>query len=75
MTSEELRIMARVSLRTGGIKRYQEKIIERILTLQDRKVKEVMTPRTVVFSLKEDLTLEEATRKKIFYGLQKKLTA
>ncbi len=63
VTSEELQVMARLSLRTGGIKPYQEKIIERILTLQNKKVKDVMTPRTVTFSLSEHLTLEEATHK------------
>jgi CBS domain containing-hemolysin-like protein len=60
VTAKEIRVMARSSLRTGGIKPYQEKIIERILTLQNKKVKDVMTPRTVVFSLSEHLTLEEA---------------
>ncbi len=61
VTAKEIRAMARSSLRTGGIKPYQEKIIERILTLQNKKVKDVMTPRTVVFSLSEHLTLEEAS--------------
>ncbi len=61
VTAKEIRVMARSSLRTGGIKPYQEKIIERILTLQNKKVKDVMTPRTVVFSLSEHLTLEEAS--------------
>jgi len=62
VSAEEIRVMARLSLRTGGIKPYQEAIIERILTLQNRKVKDVMTPRTVIFSLNEHLTLEEASR-------------
>jgi len=62
ITGEEIRVMARLSLRTGGIKPYQEEAIERILTLQNKKVKDVMTPRTVVFSLSEHITLEEASR-------------
>jgi len=62
ITGEEIRIMARLSLRTGGIKPYQEDAIERILTLQNKKAKDVMTPRTVVFSLSEHMTLEEASR-------------
>ncbi len=60
VTATELRVMARLSLRTGGIKPFQEKTIERILTLQNKKVKDVMTPRTVVFSLSEHMSLEEA---------------
>ncbi|RLC30456.1 MAG: hypothetical protein DRH37_05345 [Deltaproteobacteria bacterium] len=62
VTAEEIRVMARLSLRTGGIKPYQEEIIERILTLQQKKVKDVMTPRTVAFLLSEHLTLEETSR-------------
>ncbi len=63
VTAEEIQVMARLSLRTGGIMPYQKEIIERILTLQDKMVKDVMTPRTVIFSLSEHLTLEEASRK------------
>ena len=63
VTAEEIQVMARLSLRSGGIKPYQEKTIERILTLQNKRVKDVMTPRTVIFSLSEYLTLEEASQK------------
>ena len=62
ITGEEIRVMARLSLRNGGIKPYQKEAIERILTLQNKKVKNVMTPRTVAFSLSEHMTLEEASR-------------
>ncbi|MBW1850202.1 MAG: HlyC/CorC family transporter, partial [Deltaproteobacteria bacterium] len=64
VTAEELRVMARLSLQTGGIMPYQEKIIESILTLQNKRVKDVMTPRTVAFSLSEHLSLKE-TKKKV----------
>jgi len=62
VTAKEIRIMAEMSLRTGGIKPYQEKTIENILTLQNKKVKDVMTPRTVIFSLNQLLTLSEAIK-------------
>jgi CBS domain containing-hemolysin-like protein len=62
VTAKEIRIMAEMSLRTGGIKPYQEQAIENILTLQKKKVKDVMTPRTVVFSLSEHLSLQEAIK-------------
>lgn len=61
ITSEEIRIMSRISLRKGGIKPYQDRAIENILTLQNKTVKDVMTPRTVIFSLSEHLTLKQAT--------------
>jgi CBS domain containing-hemolysin-like protein len=59
-SAKEVRIMAELSLRTGGIKPYQERAIDNILTLQNKRVKDVMTPRTVIFSLSEHLTLAEA---------------
>ena len=63
VSPDELKTMARVSLRTGGIKHYQESVIENILSLNTRTVKDVMTPRTVIFSLSEHLTLKEACKK------------
>jgi CBS domain containing-hemolysin-like protein len=62
VTAEEIRVMARLSLQTGGIKPFQEEAIRRVLTLQQKIVRDVMTPRTVVFSLSEHLTLEEASK-------------
>ncbi len=62
ITSEEIRGMARLSLRAGGIRPYQERVIKGILGLQNKSVKDVMTPRTVIFSLSEHLTLEQAAQ-------------
>ncbi len=61
ITAEELRIMARLSLRSGQINPYQEQVIENILTLQNKTAKDVMTPRTVIFSLSEHLSVREAS--------------
>jgi len=62
ITAREIMAMARLSLQKGGIKPYQKQTIERILTLHERTAGDVMTPRTVVFSLSEHLTLDEASR-------------
>ena len=62
VTAEEIRVMVSLSFRSGGIKYYQEQAIESILTLENKKVKDVMTPRTVIFSLSEHLTLDEASK-------------
>ncbi|MBN2059319.1 MAG: HlyC/CorC family transporter [Deltaproteobacteria bacterium] len=61
ISSDELKTMARLSLLMGGIKQYQGSVIDNVLSLETKKVKDVMTPRTVVFSLSEHLTLEEAS--------------
>jgi len=60
VTAEEIQVMAHLSRRSGGILYYQERTIERILTLQERMAKDVMTPRTVIFSLSEHMALQEA---------------
>lgn len=60
VSSDEIKIMAQASLRTGDIERYQEKVIANVLSLGNRYIKDVMTPRTVVFSLNKDLKLTEA---------------
>ncbi|VBB43347.1 conserved membrane hypothetical protein [uncultured Desulfatiglans sp.] len=59
VTADEIRTLARLSRQCGGIKGYQEATIERILTLHEKQVRHVMTPRTVVFSLGAHLTVEE----------------
>jgi CBS domain containing-hemolysin-like protein len=62
VTAEEIRAMARLSLRKGSIRPYQERAIDSILTLQQKTVKEVMTPRTVIFSLSQHLSVDQAAR-------------
>ncbi len=60
VSPDEIKIMAQASLRTGAIERYQEMVIANVLSLGNRHIKDVMTPRTVVFSLNQDLTVAEA---------------
>ncbi|WP_147820841.1 hemolysin family protein [Salidesulfovibrio onnuriiensis] len=58
----EADIMAIASLtrRSGIIKPYEEQSIKNILLLDNKTVDEIMTPRTVVFSLPADMTVAEA---------------
>jgi len=63
VSPDELKIMAQLSLRMGEIEGYQEVIIANVLSLENRYAKDVMTPRTVIFSLDKKLTLEEACNK------------
>ena len=62
VSPNELRIMAQLSLRTGGIEHYQKRVIENILSLEEKTVENVMTPRTVIFSLSEHLPVEVAAK-------------
>jgi CBS domain containing-hemolysin-like protein len=62
VSPEELKTLAQLSFRMGEIKGYQELVIDNILSLDARTVKDVMTPRTVIFSLDENKTLKEASK-------------
>ncbi len=62
VSHEELRVMVNLSRRCGGITTQQETAIENVLSLQNKTAKEVMTPRTVIFSLPADYTLEQARK-------------
>ena len=56
---DELAAMADISAGEGLLDREETHIIKNLLRLRDSKVTYVMTPRTVIFSLPEDLRVEE----------------
>ena len=66
-TEEDIRIMASLSRKSGTIQAYEEKAIGNILALDRKRVAEVMTPRTVVFSMSMGLTLDEAYKRDDFW--------
>lgn len=59
-TEDDIRILARLSRQSGVIQPYEETAIRNILALDQKRVHDVMTPRTVVFSLSAATTVEEA---------------
>lgn len=60
VTGEEVMSLTRLSHRSGGIEIEEARVIENILSLKEKTANEVMTPRTVVFSLSDKLTVSEA---------------
>jgi len=64
VSAEELSTIARLSRKSGEIEKDQEQVITNILGLHDKTVRQVMTPRTVTFSLQKNMTVGEAARKK-----------
>ena len=62
ISAEELQTIASLSRKSGDIEEDQEKVISNILELKSKIVRQVMTPRTVTFSLNENLTIEEAMK-------------
>ncbi len=60
VSGEEILIMARMGTRSGAIDQDHAAVIENILSMQTRTIREIMTPRTVVFALDGELTVSEA---------------
>jgi CBS domain containing-hemolysin-like protein len=60
ISAEELTTIARLSRKSGEIEKEQEQVITNILALRNKSVRQVMTPRTVTFSLDKDMTVAEA---------------
>lgn len=60
ISEDDIRAIASLSRQAGRIKPYEESFIRNVLTLDQKRVYEIMTPRTVVFSLPDSLTVEEA---------------
>jgi len=57
---DDIRAVVSLTRQAGGIKPYEESAIRNILALDDKRVDEIMTPRTVVFSLPASMTVSEA---------------
>ena len=60
ITEEEIIAAARIGAKEGEISEQEHFIIENLINLENRIVREVMTPRTVIFSLEANLTVQEA---------------
>ncbi len=60
ITAEELQTIAAMSRESGQLEEVQEKVISNIIDLKQKTVRQVMTPRTVTFSLDENLSVKDA---------------
>lgn len=62
ISAEELQTIAALSRESGHLEEAQEKVISNIIELKLKTVRQVMTPRTVTFSLEETTTVQEAMK-------------
>ncbi len=62
ISAEELQTIAALSRESGEIEEDEEMVIANILQLKQKMVRQVMTPRTVTFSLDENLTVDSALK-------------
>ncbi len=60
ISEDDIRVMASLSRQIGAIKPTEERLIRNILALNEKRVRDIMTPRTVVFSLPADMTAAQA---------------
>lgn len=59
-TEEDIRAMVSMTRRAGILKPYEELSIQNILSLDLKTVEQIMTPRTVVYSMPADITVGHA---------------
>lgn len=57
---DDIRALVSLTRQQGILKPYEESAIKSILALDSKRVAEIMTPRTVVFSLPAEMTVDEA---------------
>jgi CBS domain containing-hemolysin-like protein len=57
---EEFTALADVGVEGGHIEIEESRIVKNVLALRDQQVAAIMTPRTVVFSLRQEMTVDEA---------------
>lgn len=57
---DDIRALVSLTRQQGVLKPYEESAIKSILSLDSKRVAEIMTPRTVVFSLPAEMTVDQA---------------
>jgi len=60
ISREEMRALAEVGQREGAIDESESRVMERLLRFPSLRVRDVMTPRTVVAALRQDTTVGDA---------------
>jgi putative hemolysin len=58
---EELKLIATAARRIGILPEFQEKLIHRVLEIEDVPIREIMTPRQQIFSLPSNMLIEDAS--------------
>ena len=63
VSDEEILVMARMGRKSGALEAGEADVIENILSLEDKTTRDIMTPRTVVYSMNAGLTIKEVRDK------------
>jgi len=62
ITEDEILAAVRIGATEGEISHGESDLVHNIIDLENRAVRDIMTPRTVIFSLEADMTIGEAVR-------------
>ncbi len=60
VTEDDILGVARLGTTEGQISEIEGRMLENVINLEERQVRDVMTPRTVVFSLPDDMVVRDA---------------
>jgi len=60
ITEDEILALVKLGAHEGEITKGESQMVFNIISLEDRKVREIMTPRTMMFSLPAEMTVEKA---------------
>ena len=60
ISEDDICAITSLSREAGRIQDYEERFVRNVLALDQKRVYDIMTPRTVIFSLPDDCTVEEA---------------
>ncbi len=60
MSKDDIRAVTALSRKAGSIQPFAEKTITNVLSLEGKRIKDIMTPRIVVFSLAMDINIHDA---------------
>ncbi len=62
VTEDEILAFVRMGVREGQITDRESRLVHNIIALENRKIKEIMTPRTVIFSLEAGTKVQDAVK-------------
>jgi len=62
VSEEEILGAARLGAKAGEISYWESRMVHNIIGLEDRAVREIMTPRSVMFTLNADTTVKDAVQ-------------
>lgn len=71
ITEDELKHFVKQSTQEGSIKQLEQEMINNIFEFDDIEAQEIMTPRTDIYALKENLTIQEALPRIIECGFSR----